>query len=92
MTLDKVLDVYLAKDTFWRVMARGRECDQPIMQECPVPQEAGLNDDGGLFEDFYPGTENLTGTYTSTAMSEACLNTGADGCFKLTYEIKNLRH
>ena len=89
--LHKSFDVYLPRDAFWRVAARGRECDQPDMKECPVPQEAGLNDDGGVFEDFYPGTQSLTGSYTSTAVSQACLDAGADGCFKLTYEIQNLR-
>ncbi|HET7482936.1 MAG TPA: hypothetical protein VFK89_08755 [Actinomycetota bacterium] len=89
--IGKRFDAWLPRDAFWRVMARGRECDQPQMRECPVPQEAGLNDDGGVFEDFYPGTQGLTGTYTSTAMAQGCLDAGAEGCFRLTYKIDLLR-
>jgi hypothetical protein len=78
-------DVFLAGTPSWRVLARGRECDQPAMQECAAPTELGLNDDAGISEDTYQGGSGV-GSHVGIARSKDC----GGVCFTLAYRIEDL--
>jgi hypothetical protein len=84
--LAESVDAFLVGTPTWRVYARGRECDQPAMQECAAPTEIGTNDDAGIIEDTYLGGSGV-GAHASVAQSADC---AGGACFTLTYRIEDL--
>ncbi|MBW3590111.1 MAG: hypothetical protein KY429_11925 [Actinobacteria bacterium] len=87
--LKEVFDVYLSGSR-WRVHARARECDQPHFRECPVPQEQGFNDDGGLFNHFYDTSSPAAGSYVGEGNSGVCTRARSGPCFRLAYRVDDL--
>jgi LPXTG-motif cell wall-anchored protein len=88
--LDEAADVYVPDSATWRVLARGRECDQPNMAECSA-NEIGLNDDAGIAETKYTASAGgVAGEHTVAAVSDHCANVGQPSCFLLTYRIDDL--
>jgi hypothetical protein len=86
--LSQSVDVYLAGTPAWRVYGRGRECDMPGMQECPV-SEIGANDDGGIFEAVFHGSDGV-GRHTGAGTAEGCDEVAHGPCYTLTYRVEDL--
>jgi hypothetical protein len=85
-------NLWLHGSKLWRLEARGRECDQPQMRECATPQEAGLNDDAGIFQAAYFGAKGALGRHVGMATSDACRVDAKSPCFKLVYRIHRIGH
>jgi len=83
------VDIFYTGAPRWRVLGRGRECDQPNFRECPVPTELGFNDDAGIFDDEFTGASGV-GAHVGVATSDACKSVKAPSCFTLTYRIDDL--
>ncbi len=86
--LDEVFDVYVGADAPWRVYGMARECDQPFILECSA-DEAGLNDDAGIFNITFSGPV-VNGTFVGEGMSSHCEAAAAGPCYKLTFAVEDL--
>lgn len=89
--LSDTFDVYVSPKSRWRVLGRGRECDQPKLKECNAPQEAGLNEDAGIFDDRYVGARHVAGRHLAMGTSEACDVDAQSPCYWLLYRIDKVR-
>lgn len=87
--LDETFELYLAEDRSWRILARGRECDQPLMLECDAEDEFGLNDDAGRGDLSFLGVPP-NGTYELEAGSKMCEAATQSLCFVLRFEVTDL--
>ena len=88
--LSTKFDVYVPQSGTWRVLGGGRECDQPNMKGCTAPDEAGVNDDGGLFTDTFTNGQGAVGTHDGIGTSSACDMSTQTPCFNLFYSIEDL--
>ena len=82
-------DVYLAGSPDWRVLVRGRECDNAGFKECDVPTELGENEDAGISVDSFHGT-GAAGEHVARGTSEECQTAVGGPCYTLGYRVEDL--
>ncbi|MDQ3878458.1 MAG: hypothetical protein M3290_08950 [Actinomycetota bacterium] len=87
--LSTTFDVFVPRNATWRVLGRGRECDQPNMKGCEAPDEAGVNDDAGLFNDTFTGGQGAV-DHDGIGTSSACEMSTQTPCFNLFYSVEDL--